>query len=214
MRKINLSAMSAKYVGESHVAQTQQIVILGFNHDTLTSSVNGKTKALLTVQPLRVLSNGTTREPGYMRGSAKTDTAWDTTDRRSWCNDTFKSALPDYIRTLVKQVKKDYCTNSNTLATATTNDYIWLLSENEVFNVKKYAATQEGTQYEYYKTEANREKYIGDVNNKGLTSAWTERSIERNINISQVTYGVVTTSGTPGSGGETGNYGICPAWSM
>ena len=50
-REVTLSAMAATGVGESHRAQSVKVVILDFDHDTLTTPINGKTKALISVQP-------------------------------------------------------------------------------------------------------------------------------------------------------------------
>lgn len=185
-RTISLSAMAATGVGESHVAQKQEIVILDFNHDKLASSVNGKTKALLTVQPLRVLSNGTTAETGYMNNwyldssNNVTETnsgGWGNSARRTWCNNVFKAALPTYIQNLVKQVIKQYCASYNSSSISTVKDYIWLPSENEVSGVKTYAPAKEGTQYEYYTTNDNRVKYSGNATTQGAALLWWFSSI-------------------------------------
>lgn len=166
-RSISLSAMSATGVGESHTAQTVQLTIIGFNHDDLTTPVNGKTKSLFTVQLKNCLN-----EKGYMNDSNTNSGGWEGSKRRTWCNNTFKNALPSTIKGLVKSVnKKNYKVYNSTTIT-TTSDHCFLLSETELFGAKTCSpGTGEGIQYDYYKTSSNRIKQVN-----GSNSWWWERS--------------------------------------
>ena len=179
MRTIHIDAMQAIGVGESHVAQDQQFVIIGINHDDLETPINGHTKAAITIQPLRVLSNGTSGEGGYMNYLETYVGGWEECARRKWCNDVFYNALPLLYQNNIKPViKLNYKPKSGADITTTgTNDKAFLLSETETFGAKHYSAgTTEGTQYEYYKTSANLIKYTGNATKKGSATIWWERS--------------------------------------
>jgi hypothetical protein len=176
-RKINLSAMEATGVGESHVAQEQYFTILDFEHDDLVTSASGKTKALITVQQLNVLSNGTTAEDGYMNSTDTNTNGWDGSVRRTWCNNVYYNALPSNIKSLIKQITKQNYKVYNSTTLSTTNDYIFLPSETEIFATKGMSAgNTEGTQYEYYTTSANKIKYKGNTSTIGSAYMWWERS--------------------------------------
>jgi hypothetical protein len=158
-RAINLSAMKEINVNESHVAQEQYFIILDFEHDDLSTSINEKTKSLITVQQLNILSNGTTHEEGPMNSTEINLGGWGSCDRRTWCNNVFKAALPNYIQNLVKQVSKKYCATYNSSTLSTSNDYIWLPSVYEATGTyDEITSNKEGYQYEYYQTVANRIK--------------------------------------------------------
>jgi hypothetical protein len=208
-RKISLSAMAATGVGETHVAQEQEIVILDFDHDTLATQVNSITKALISVQPLRVLSGGTTLEGGYMNSSNTNSGGWNSAARHTWCNNVFKAALPSYIQNLVKQVTKPYCATYNNATISNVNDYVWLLSENEVFGKKSYSPAQEGTQYEYYKTTSNRIKYSGNASTKGSAQHWWERSP---LSGNTIYFCFVYSDGTASYYNASGTSGLAPAF--
>jgi hypothetical protein len=208
-RKISLSAMAATGVGESHVEQEQYFTILDFEHDDLVTSVNSKTKALITVQQLKVLSNNTTVEGGYMNSSNTNSGGWSSSARHTWCNNVFKAALPSYIQNLVKQVTKPYCATYNNATISNVNDYVWLLSENEVFGKKSYSPAQEGTQYEYYKTTSNIIKYIGNASVTGYAQYWWERSP---YSSSTSNFCLVGSNGTANAGNASNTHGIAPAF--
>ena len=217
MRTIHIDAMEATGVGESHVAQDQQFVIIGINHDDLETPINGHTKAAITIQPLRVLSNGTSAESGYMNPTQTYVGGWKECARRKWCNDVFVNALPIIIQNAIKPViKLNYKPNSGTDITTTgTNDKAFLLSETETFGAKHCSAgTTEGTQYEYYKTSGNLIKYVGNATIESSVTTWWERSpcyvddkqvshvTDRGINT--VYYGSYANS----------NYCFCPAFCL
>lgn len=152
-RNITLSAMSATYVNESHASQTVQLTIIGFDHDDLVTPINGKNKALITVQLKDCLN-----EKGKIHGDNLSLVLWRGCNRRTWCNNTFKNSIPSVIRDLIKDVNKiNYITKSSSIST--THDSCFLLSETEIFG-RKYLSfgDEEGVQYEYYRTSSNRVK--------------------------------------------------------
>lgn len=210
MRTIHLSAMAATGVGESHVAQDQQFVIIGIEHDNLKTPINGKTKAAITIQPLRVLSNGTTSEDGYMNSSGTNSGGWEGCARRTWCNNVFVNALPLIIKQTIKTVSKlNYKVyDSNTLTT--TSDSAFLLSEVEVFGKQFFAeGATEGTQYEYFVTLSNTRKYRGNATSSGSSEDWWERSPSATSNSR---FCFVDSSDCGGMHySATTTFGLCPA---
>ena len=88
-------------------------------------------------------------------------------------NNTFKNAVPSIISNSIKNVIKQNYKVYNDATITTTSDYCFLLSETEVAGAKFISiGSEEGTQYEYYKTSSNRIKKI-----KGRNSWWWERSL-------------------------------------
>ena len=212
MRTIHLDAMAATGVGESHVAQDQQFVIIGIEHDDLETPINNHTKAAITVQPLRMLSNGTAYEPGYMNSSKTNSGGWEGCARRTWCNSVFVNALPLAIKNLIKTVSKLNYKVYNSANLTTTSDKAFLLSETEVFGSKAYSVGKtEGTRYEYFKTTSNRTKYRGNATSQGSAYYWWERSPGS---------GYSTAFCSVNSDGSASNYyashtrGLCPAFCL
>lgn len=166
-RTVHLSAMDATGVGESHAEQDVQFVIADFDHDELTSPINGHTTASVTLSQKNCLN-----EAGYMNSSNTNNGGWEGCKRRSWCNNVYYNAIPSIIKNGIKQVnKKNYKVYNNATIT-TTSDYCFLLSETEIFGTNTYSVgSTEGTQYEYYKTSSNRIKQVN-----GGSNFWWERS--------------------------------------
>ena len=178
-RTVQLSAMAATGVGESHVAQTVTFVIMNHGGKTLNTAISGKTTCAFIVGQKNMLASGGTREGGYMNSSNVNAGGWDSCARRTWCNSVYKNALPSTFAALFKQVHNYTGQGSTSQSTAVDSvDYFALPSEKEVFGTVTYAdATAEAnnTQFKYYETAANRIKYPGD--GTGLSATyWWERS--------------------------------------
>lgn len=184
-RKVNLSAMSATGVGESHRAQVVEFAIAGFDHDDLTTAINGHTKAAVTLTQVDCLMDaecavGTkygenNTENGYMNSSKTNVGGWKSCARRIWCNNTYYNALPSEFRKMVKEVNKKTSAGKTSSNIAITADKIFLLSEIEIFGNKSYSVSGEGTQYAYYKTTANRYK-MPKWSSSTASSIYWERS--------------------------------------
>lgn len=191
-RTVSLSAMSATGVGESHKAQTVEYVIIDFDKDTLTTNIGSSTKAAVTFSQLNCLSadsptfadSSNNTEYGYMNSTNTNTTGWTNCARRTWCNNTYYNALPADFKALVKSVQKKTSAGNQSTTINTTNDYIWLLAEWEIFGAKSYSVGQsEGEQYEWYKTAGNRNKKP-KWNSSNSSCYWWERS----PNASSATY--------------------------
>ena len=193
-RTVSLTAMEAEYVGESHSAQDVELIIIGFDHDDLTTSINSKTKAAVTVQLKNCLS-----EAGYMYGSSSAFkySLWSDSPRRTWCNSTFKNSLPIELSNLIKTVMKHTWRYSENTITdyelyrtqQSTDDYCFLISEFEVYGAQYLDYSiygkvgDDGIQYDYYKIDANKLKYYGINDNK---TPWYTRTsfVEKRNNAS------------------------------
>lgn len=169
-RTVHLSAMAATGVGESHRAQTVQFVIGDFNHDDLTTPINGHTKAAVTLlqkdclmdasnasNPVKGSSN---TENGYMNSSNTNVGGWKNCARRTWCNNVFFAALPSAWQSMVKTVNKKSGTGGGSSSgTETTQDKIFLAAEIEMYGLTDRSVSGEGTQYQFYRNAtANRYK--------------------------------------------------------
>jgi hypothetical protein len=208
-RAISLSAMEATGVGESHVAQEQYFTILDFEHDNLSTSINDKTKALITVQQLNLLSNGTTLEGGYMESTNTNANGWSGSARYKWCNEVFKAALPSYIQNMIRPVKKLTSAGNKSTTINTSTDSIFLLSEIEIFGSIPSSVSGEGTQYSYYTTAANRIKYIGNTSTQGSARGLWERSP---FSSSADGFCFVGSNGTAGGADASIALGLAPAF--
>lgn len=185
-RKVSLSAMSATGVSESHRAQTVEFAIADFDHDDLTTAINGHTKAAVTLTQVNCLmdaecaagtkygSNNT--EKGYMNRSQTNAGGWESCARRTWCNSVYYNALPFAFKNIVKEVNKKTSAGNKSATIKTTADKIFLLSEIEIFGSEKMSAAGEGNQYQYYKNATANIYKLPKWNSSSNTSTWWLRS--------------------------------------
>ena len=83
---------------------------------------------------------------------------WTDCARRKWCNEVYYNALPSVFKSMVKEVNKKTSAGNQSSTINTTKDKAFLLSESEIYGSTNYSKSGEGSQYEYYKTTANRYK--------------------------------------------------------
>ena len=186
-RSVSLSAMSATGVRESHRAQTVQFVIGDFNHDDLTTPINGHTKAAITLLQKDCLMdasnasnpvNGSKNsENGYMNSTYTNSGGWKSCARRTWCNNVYFNALPSTWQSIVKTVNKKSGTGGGSSSgTEITADKIFLAAEIEIFGSRTFSVDGEGTQYQYYKNAtANRYK-MPKWSSSNVSNIYWERS--------------------------------------
>lgn len=208
-RVINLRSMSTSYVNEAHVAQAITLVIIGIEHDTLYDEPSKK--ACITVQTKEVLGNDGEAETGIMHTSVSLSGAWGSCNRKKWCSNVFKQALPEVFSENIKEVKKYYAIGSNIYSGK--NDVFFLPSAN-VFS--EYKNNYE-TVYPYFLDESN---VIKKVNNNGSTSSlkcgwWlTDRTGGTITSASTHTFYYVLDTGTRGNAGATYETGLAPAFCL
>ena len=216
-RSVSLSAMSATGVGESHRAQTVKLVILGFDHDDLTTAINGHSKAAVSVGLKDCLmdasnasnpTNGSgNTENGYMNSTATNVGGWKSSARRTWCNNVFFTALPSVWQSMVKTVNKKVSVGNNSSTIETVQDKIFLAAEIEIFGSTTYSFSGEGTQYQYYKNAtANRYK-MPKWNASYVTNVYLERSPYSG---NSACFCVVNCDGNANFSGANNAYGVAP----
>lgn len=174
-RTVNLSAMAATGVGESHVAQSATLVLMdstctGFTLATTTSG--GKTKPDFIVG----LKNSL-KETGYMNSSDTNANGWSGCKRRTWCNNVFRPSIPSSLRGIFKQFKwKQGKGGGASSGLLETTDYFGLAPTKAIFGDINYAQSDEALLYEqwnWYQTSPNRIKKLGD---NGSADFWWECS--------------------------------------
>ncbi len=147
------------------------LVILGFNHDDLTSGG----KAPITIGMKNLLA---TR---YRMNSSSTNTGgWDSSEMRTNTMQTLLEQLPSDLQAVIKSVNKKATSGGMSTTIKTSSDKLFLFSEVEIDGTTSSGYASEGEQYEYWKTvkdgktSADRIKYLS--NGGGSASNWWLRS--------------------------------------
>ena len=145
--------------------------IMGFNHDTLTSSTaygsaTATGKAGMTLQMADCLAG-----KAQMNSSNTNSGGWENCAMRKSNMATYLSQLTSAWQNAIKQVNKLSSAGSQSTTIKTTADKLFLLSEVEIFGSTTYSVSGEGTQYAYYKAGNSKVK-----NASGSASLWWERS--------------------------------------
>ena len=203
IRTVQLSAMSATGVGESHAAQEVDLVLMHTGGYTLNAAVaSGRTKCSFVVG----LKDSLT-EAGYMNSSNTNSGSWNGSARRTWCNNVFRNAIPSTLRAIFKQFKTVTAQTYDGSTNQTSVDYFALPAEREIFDARKYCNQTEYNalfQFDYYKTASNRVKKLGKT---GTAGYWWERSpYYHNSGI----FCFVSSGGTAGTGTATSSSGLAP----
>lgn len=173
------------------------LVILGFDHDDLTSGG----KAGITFGMKNILS--TTYQ---MNGSSSNSGGWGMSSMGTTVMTTLLSQLPEDLRGLVKTVSKKYRTNYSSSTIGTAANKLFLLSMVEIDGTTRPYYEDEGKQYEYWKTvkdgaiQSDRIKY-----RDGSAGRWWTRSVGSN---SSSFYNVTQTGTMTGFGGAIESYGV------
>lgn len=204
-KTIDLAAMAATGVGESHAAQTVTMRIDDFNHCKLVTPINGHTTAVLLLGQVDSLN-----ETGYMNSSNTNVGGWRDSARRSWCNNVYFAALPSDCQAAIKTVeRKNGQGNSTTSGSYTTSDKVFLYAAPEIFGSDSYAVPDETSYYSQvnaYKTSSNRIKRVS-----GSAYAWWESS-PHSGNSARFCY--VSSSGSADRGNAGAAYGLAPAYAI
>ena len=168
-RSVSLSAMSATGVGESHAAQTVELVLMDTTCTGFT--ITGTSKKPSFIVGMKNCLN----ETGYMNSSYDNTNGWSGCARRTWCNSVFYNAIPSTLRPIFKQFTwKQGSGGGASSGLLSTNDYFALPPEKAIFGSRSYSFSDEADLYsnwEWYQTSTNRKK---TVNNSA--SIWWECS--------------------------------------
>lgn len=189
-RVVHLSAMSAYgTLDDTNPAQDVTLVLMNRGgKELVTSTASGRTTCSFIWGMKDSLCY-----VGRFHYPASGAITWKDSLRRSWCNSTFKNALPEYFRSVCKEVKNITAVTDS--ANEITNDYCFMAAMAEVFKgdptygpggATAGVNTTAGTaaiefnalsQFSYYATPANRLKKIrqdlgGNVYNWWGRSSW------------------------------------------
>lgn len=211
IRTVQLSAMSATGVGESHAAQKVDLVLMhAGGYELNTAVASGRTKCSFVVGLKDSLA-----ETGYMNSSDTNSGSWNGSKRRTWCNNVFRNAIPSTLRAIFKQFKTVTAQTYDGSTNQTSVDYFALPAAKEVFGGSASSAGS-GTsysnltefnalfQFDYYKTSPNRVKKLGKIGRAGY---WWERSPYCWLSSS---FCCVDSGGAAGAGDVSSSNGLAP----
>lgn len=206
-RTVHLSAMEATGVGESHAEQDVELVLM---HAGGYELADGSTCNFVVGQ------KNSLAETGYMNSTDTNSGSWEGSARRTWCNDTYKNAIPSTLLPIFKQFKTITAETYDGTTLKTSLDYFALPAAKEIFGGDTASSAGSATKYSnltefnalfqfgWYKTEANRIKKLGI---SGSASTWLERS--------PIYYYSLSFCGVSGDGGASDisasrTYGLAP----
>lgn len=121
------------------------LVIVGFNHDDLTSGV----KAPITIGMKDCLNTP------YRMNPTSNVTSWNESEMRTETLQTIFSQLPTDLQEIIKNVNKR--TSIGRDGISISSDNLWLFSRVEIDNTTTNYYADEGMQYEYWRTIKNGE---------------------------------------------------------
>lgn len=147
------------------------LVILGFNHDDLTSGG----KAGMTIGMKNLLAT-----KYRMNATVTNEGGWDECEMRTSTMATLLSQFPSDLQSVIKQVNKKATAGGASTSITTSADKLWLFAEVEIDGTTSAGYADEGEQYEYWKTVKDgtvaddRKKYLS--NGSGSANLWWLRS--------------------------------------
>ncbi len=155
--------------------ESVELVIIGFDADTLTNSINGKTLAAVTWQQKNCLATK------QAMSSSSTEYRWPYTNLRAWLQNTYYGYLPNKFKSLIKTVNKK---SSHTLSTPSlgatpvvfdSHDTIFIPSYGELKSSNP-ASMDKSTVYEFYKVASNVSKNMSYWTRTGWVYITTSNS--------------------------------------
>lgn len=85
--------------------------------------------------------------------------SWEDCDRRAWCNNDFKNAIPETIRPIFKEMQTVTGSSYTDISTPLiSNDYFALLNCKEVTGTSRVSAEGSSIYLEYFTNVSNRSK--------------------------------------------------------
>ena len=176
------------------------LVILGFNHDDLTSGG----KAGITIGMKELLATK------YRMNASNTNAGgWDESEMRTTTMQTLLGQLPSDLQAAIKSVNKKATSGGASTTIKTSSDKLFLFSEVEIDGTTSSGYASEGEQYEYWKTvkdgtvAADRVKKLS--NGGGSANNWWLRSPSVGTSY---TFRYITSTGVVSYNSANGTYGV------
>lgn len=176
------------------------LVILGFNHDDLTSGG----KAGITIGMKELLATK------YRMNASNTNAGgWDESEMRTTTMQTLLGQLPSDLQAAIKSVNKKATSGGASTTIKTSSDKLFLFSEVEIDGTTSSGYASEGEQYEYWKTvkdgtvAADRVKKLS--NGGGSAYTWWLRSPHVSSSLS---FRYIFSTGLVSSIDANGTYGV------
>lgn len=171
------------------------LVIMGFNHDDLTSGGKaGITFGLKNLMATTRKMNSSSTNVGGFTGS----------DMYDWLQNTLLNSLPSDLRAVLKSVNKKTSAGNQSSTINTNSMKLFLFSEIEIFGSATHSKAGEGSRYSYFATAANRIKYL--ANGSGSANFWWERSP---YILTDIGFCRVNSNGSASSFTASRPYGVC-----
>jgi hypothetical protein len=146
---------------EGQPEQEVELVILGFDHDKLMIGTAYRLNAAVTVQVRDCLVNKVPIMCNHNIGQ-DSDISWEDSSLREWCNTSFKEALPNNLKEMIKPVIKHTRTRRDPRDVIIDDEWsideCFLLSTSEIYKKPNY---ENEKQYPYMESWYNRVKSIG-----------------------------------------------------
>ena len=157
-------------VGDTTTVDGKTVRILGFNHDTLTTSTAYGTKTATGKAGISFeYVDFVTSSYQQMNSSSTNSGGWAATALRTTLNGTVYDSLS--IKNYIKAVNKQYLADYSSSTESTSSDKLWLLSCGEIWdngynggNTRGYSRSTEGSQYKYYKSTLGSTAYDTSTN--------------------------------------------------
>lgn len=125
------------------------LVVLGFNHDDLS---DGSGKAGITFGMKDLFATTYRMNPDGVYNE------WENCEMRITTLNNFYNNLPQDLKSVIKNVNKKSINGNLDSTISNISDKLWLLSDVEATGTLSNIYSEEGTQYEYYKTEGTEIK--------------------------------------------------------
>lgn len=168
------------------------VQILGFNHDDLVAGG----KAGITFGMKNLLGKDNVAETSKMMSSAGSNNYWSSSVMRQTTLSNILTRLPDDLKDVIISCKKKTMLGKNNTSIGTNIEVLFLFAPVELNGTTSAPLSNEGTQYEYYKTHGYTKSY-GSVTQYWLRSPYAANGF----------YDVTATGISHYSG--TASYGIC-----
>ena len=202
IRRVSLSAMAATGVGESHSAQSVDLVLMNSGGKTLATAINSIRECAFIVGQKDSLATA-----GYMNATDYNSGGWALSLRRKWCNNVYKNAMPSTLVDIFKPFINITAKSGTDGTIINSTDTFALPAVKEVFGITSCSRSEEAdalSQFEWYQTSANRIKKMGISGSAGW---WRERSPESG---DSARFCAVASSGDSGVSSASGSVGLSP----